>query len=120
MGNNTSEKITQCSIGELFPFPCIYRLHNRADLLSFGESFSVKIEENSEKNPMIDMKMIELYNLARNYVRYDDGINLHPIQIASAVLYSDDTTDIAWQLKGENFEKIYSDTKLNNLSFFLV
>jgi hypothetical protein len=99
MGNNSGGKISQCTIGDLYPFPSVYRFQNRNDIAAFSKLFSSKLKE----NPAMILEehgASGIYKLAMSCVQHDKGSNLHPLQVAAAVLYSDNTNDVAWQLKG--------------------
>ena len=99
MGNNSGGKISQCTIGDLYPFPSVYRFQNRNDIASFSKSFSSKLKENPARI-LEEHGASAIYKLALNCVQHDKGSKLHPLQMAAAVLYSDNSTDVAWQLKG--------------------
>ena len=99
MGNSAGDKVTRCMISDLFPYPSIYRAYNRSDILSYGKIFATKVRKNTT-DPLND-KMQSLYKLALNCTKYDKGTGLHPLQMAAGVLYSDDSMDVAWQLKGK-------------------
>ena len=99
MGNNSGGKISQCTIGDLYPFPSVYRFQNRNDIASFSKLFSSKLKE-SPASILEEHGASAIYKLALNCVQHDKGSKLHPLQMAAAVLYSDNSTDVAWQLKG--------------------
>jgi hypothetical protein len=99
MGNNSGGKISQCTIGDLYPFPSVYRFQNRNDIAAFSELFSSKLKENPARI-LEEHGASAIYNLALRCVQHDKGSKLHPLQMAAAVLYSDNSTDVAWQLKG--------------------
>lgn len=99
MGNNTGEKISQCTIGDLYPFPSVYRFQNRNDIAVYSQLLSLKVKENRTRI-LDEHGASALYKLALSCVQHDKGSKLHPLQMAAAVLYSDNSTDVAWQLKG--------------------
>lgn len=96
MGNCEGSQISKCKLGDLLPFPYIYRLQKRNDIKSFAQTFSSSASQVSEVNPAAH----RLHQAAMEKVRLDKHTDMHPLQFAAAVQFDNGDIEVAWQLKG--------------------
>lgn len=108
-GSNASDEndIKKCKMKDLWPFPYLYRSCDRSNIIEYAQSFVLKSDINLESlrfandsNRVNNNKLEKLLRIACSYTKYDAADTLHPIKLASAVLYDDDSIDVTWMLKG--------------------
>ena len=63
MGNGNGDIITQCSLGELFPFPSVYRFQSRDSLVKGGLMFSSKMKKVSQRIYIPALRLIYPFTL---------------------------------------------------------
>lgn len=119
-GNAQSTKIVECLLGELWPYPYVYRYCLRCDLMKCAEEFSWKSLNNQDVafndtslESGTDLQKLTVVNLndAKNHslaeliaaaksVNYNDGCDhIHPLRMSGAVLFSDGHIETSWQWK---------------------
>ncbi len=94
-GNSNGSNISKCKISDLYPNPCIYRKSNRDTLITTASEISqimshpkdYEIDKNRIKN-INNNDIINVYNKALEYTKYDNTDNIHPLRYASACLFS--------------------------------
>lgn len=97
MGNDSGDKISKCTMKDLWPYPYIYRKQKRTDLLKYMEDNSLKFKDISSLNNDSANKLY-LEAVAANSKDILDKI--HPIRFSGAVLFEDGMICTSWQLKG--------------------
>lgn len=97
LGGCDGEVINCCKLGQLYPFPYVYRYLQRDEILDFASkhSTSIKCSEECHCNPDIH----RLHSLAMEAIKYDDATTLHPLQFAAAVMYMNGDIEVTWMLK---------------------
>jgi len=98
-GDGESEKVVTCTIGELYPFPYIYRSILGDKIGDFGRALTCpgfKIESSSFVN---SDDIQECYTMAFQ-ATVNDKSPIHPLRLGACVQYADGSRDVAWQLKG--------------------
>ena len=96
MGSGDGNVIVKCKLGDLLPFPYIYRLQKRNDIKSFALTFSSSASQVSEVNSAAH----RLHQAAMEKVYLDKHTDMHPLQFAAAVQFDNGDIEVAWQLKG--------------------
>lgn len=99
MGNSDSSKISECTLGYLYPFPYVHRYITRTNLLEAAESFTRKLID-TQKILSENLDIRRLYQAASECNKNDKNDRLHPVRFSSAVMFGDGSVECAWQLKG--------------------
>lgn len=94
LGNHSSSLLVSCSIGELLPFPYLYRMKNRNEVLQFAKSLA------AIKKPFDDEEVQGLYDIALSCNKLDRSVQAHPISFSAAILFEDGSFECSWLLKG--------------------
>ncbi|KAJ1429388.1 hypothetical protein B484DRAFT_449427 [Ochromonadaceae sp. CCMP2298] len=95
MGNGTSEKITRCALGEIYPHPYLYRYQERDQLLESATMHAIVIQKETAS-----AEAQRVYAAARSANSMDSLDAVHPLRFSAAVLFDDGIVEVAWQLKG--------------------
>ena len=98
LASNDSLNITRCTIGSLHPYPYLYRYQTRKSLTTYTQELSMKRQDIITSSLPKECHII--YKKAMKYIHNDRHNQLHPIQFAAAVYFSNGDTEVAWQMKG--------------------
>lgn len=107
MGDCSGSAIIECVLSDLWPFPFLYRLKTRSELPSHFRSWAQekKISESTahlkDSNDIVAFATLQQHATAcLEMERFEE---IHPLNLAAAVLFSDGTVESAWQLKALEF-----------------
>lgn len=123
-GNARSDRVVECRLEQLWPYPYLYRYCLRCNLLSYAEEFSWKVmntvrrpplsvgeesasvtSSNNEKFSEIDFTgeahapLARLVTAAKEVNQYDEFEQIHPLRLSGAVLFGDGYIETSWQWK---------------------
>ena len=93
--NGESTVVSRCTIGDLLPFPYIYRYTLRKSIVEKAESFGKTISTDGWT-----ARQLLAYQAACVAANGDTKAEVHPILFGAAVLYSDNSIEKAYLLKG--------------------
>lgn len=94
--------IMSCSISELYPHPFLYRGKSRLELVSAGRAQAERIAATAAaKGGRTDWgeEGARLHAHALTFCERD-AVDIHPLKFAAAVIFDDDSVQVAWMLKG--------------------
>jgi len=106
--------IIKCNMNDLWPHPYLYRGCDRSNIVDYANAFisrtGISIDSllrfsnddcnDINCNDINKEKFQKLHKVATAYTKYDDADALHPIRLATAVLFDDDSIEVTWMLKG--------------------
>lgn len=98
IGNCDGSNIIETTIGNLYPYPSLYRSIDRKNIMSYAESFHNTKAKHIELIGNDDL--LKLYDVACQCNKYDKYDKLHPIALSSSILLKNGDIERAWQLKG--------------------
>jgi cytidine deaminase len=97
IGNNNGSIIVRCMLGDLQPFPYLYRFQDRKNVEEFSTQFCTSMVKCES---MGNDDVVSLHALAMSVIRTS---TLHPITYAAAVLFQDGTRQAARFLPGNEY-----------------
>lgn len=103
-----NDDIVTCYMKDLFPHPYLYRTCDRSNIIDYAKNFALKhnISSNSALKYISDDinfntdHLQKLYQVAIQHTKYDDTDSIHPLRLACACLYDDNSIEVTWMLKG--------------------
>lgn len=104
IGNNNGEEVTECTVGQIWPFPYLYRLFLRQDIIPQVAVICQEVQSKASKRDSIPSSMqsyIDQAVAAAKAVNANDRAErLHPVRFSAALIYEDSSVQTAWILKG--------------------
>ena len=107
MGDCAGSSIIECNLSDLWPFPFLYRMKTRSELPSHFQTWAQEKKISKSSAHLLDPKDIDAFASLRQHAtaclvmeRFEE---IHPLNLAAAVLFSDGTVESAWQLKALEF-----------------
>ena len=109
-GCDGGKSITKCTLGELYPFPLIYRRSDRTSVMTDAQLYASTIAKRGIAVESIKIFLAHLEDLqvgaskvfkaAFEHTQHDAADLLHPLRLAAALMFDNGTIEAAVQLKG--------------------
>lgn len=100
LGNCDGTIIQEIELGQLYPYPSIYRCIHRSKLTNFGLNFASKCISHKDHSNMAICAIFDAASACNNFDRLD---SLHPLRYSAAVRYADGSIQCAWMMKGVEY-----------------